>query len=159
MKRKPCACVMKLARGLLANRCYLSLMPLLMFVEISMVNLKIWKKFSRWSGCLIQNKIIYSLVTMSIVESFPCNAYAYFLLIKLSTTFLFFFLGETTNVLSSIENMGFSINVYSFLFSGKRRSSMKVWKSFTETFDCLPLAAVIGNRIFCVHGGISPSLS
>ena len=33
-----------------------------------------------------------------------------------------------------------------------------MWNSFTEVFTCLPLAAVIGNRIFCVHGGISPSL-
>ena len=32
------------------------------------------------------------------------------------------------------------------------------WYSFTEAFRWLPIAAVIGRRIFCVHGGISPEL-
>jgi len=33
-----------------------------------------------------------------------------------------------------------------------------IWKLFMELFDHLPLAAIVDNRIFCVHGGISPSL-
>lgn len=32
------------------------------------------------------------------------------------------------------------------------------WYSFTEAFRWLPISAVIGRRIFCVHGGISPEL-
>lgn len=31
-----------------------------------------------------------------------------------------------------------------------------IWKKFNEVFDVLPLTAVIGGRIFCVHGGLSP---
>ncbi|KAE8301781.1 Serine/threonine-protein phosphatase [Giardia duodenalis] len=33
-----------------------------------------------------------------------------------------------------------------------------VWKMYMELFDQLPLVAIIDERIFCVHGGISPSL-
>ena len=29
---------------------------------------------------------------------------------------------------------------------------------FTDTFDYLPISAVIENQIICMHGGISPSL-
>ena len=31
------------------------------------------------------------------------------------------------------------------------------WHYFTELFDYLPLAGVVEGKIFCVHGGISPS--
>ncbi|CAD7968570.1 unnamed protein product [Amoebophrya sp. A25] len=33
-----------------------------------------------------------------------------------------------------------------------------VWRYFTEAFDALPLTAVIEDRIFCPHAGLSPSL-
>ena len=33
----------------------------------------------------------------------------------------------------------------------------KVWCLFTSTFDFMPVAAVIDSRLFCAHGGISPS--
>lgn len=35
---------------------------------------------------------------------------------------------------------------------------MKIWKIFIECFNCLPVAAVIDDNIFCVHGGLSPDL-
>jgi diadenosine tetraphosphatase ApaH/serine/threonine PP2A family protein phosphatase len=35
---------------------------------------------------------------------------------------------------------------------------MEAWREVTDTFNYLPLAALIGNKIFCVHGGISPRL-
>lgn len=30
---------------------------------------------------------------------------------------------------------------------------------FTDLFNCLPLAAVIEDKIFCMHGGIGPELT
>ena len=33
-----------------------------------------------------------------------------------------------------------------------------VWQYFTDMFDFLTLSVVIDNRIFCVHGGLSPSV-
>lgn len=32
----------------------------------------------------------------------------------------------------------------------------QVWKMFTDIFQLLPVAAVIENQIFCLHGGLSP---
>jgi len=37
-------------------------------------------------------------------------------------------------------------------------SCADVWKMFTDTFDYLPVTAVIENQIICMHGGLSPSL-
>ncbi|KAF9426430.1 hypothetical protein BGZ94_006527 [Podila epigama] len=48
--------------------------------------------------------------------------------------------------------------VYGFYDECKRRASIKMWKAFVDTFNCLPLAAIVANKIFCVHGGLSPSL-
>lgn len=33
-----------------------------------------------------------------------------------------------------------------------------VWKSFTDLFDYLPLSALVEKQIFCLHGGLSPSI-
>ena len=35
----------------------------------------------------------------------------------------------------------------------------QIWFSINDVFNCLPIAAVINDRIFCVHGGISPHLT
>jgi len=34
-----------------------------------------------------------------------------------------------------------------------------MWKSFTDMFCHLPVAALIDDKIFCVHGGLSPDLT
>ena len=49
--------------------------------------------------------------------------------------------------------------VYGFYDECKRRCNVKVWKTFIDSFNCLPIAAIVAGKIFCVHGGLSPSLS
>ena len=54
---------------------------------------------------------------------------------------------------SSIEN-----RVYGFYDECKRRYNVFIWKSFVELFNYLPIAALINDVIFCVHGGLCPEL-
>ncbi|XP_066326929.1 serine/threonine-protein phosphatase PP1-like [Miscanthus floridulus] len=52
-----------------------------------------------------------------------------------------------------------SINrIYGFYDECKRRFSVRFWKLFTDCFNCLPVAAVIDDKILCMHGGLSPDL-
>lgn len=48
--------------------------------------------------------------------------------------------------------------VYGFYDECKRRCNIKTWKIFIDTFNTLPIAAIVANKIFCVHGGLSPTL-
>jgi len=41
----------------------------------------------------------------------------------------------------------------------ERRYSIKLWKIFTDLFNCMPVAALIDEKIFCIHGGLSPDLN
>ncbi|KAL4473561.1 hypothetical protein ABPG74_022425 [Tetrahymena malaccensis] len=40
----------------------------------------------------------------------------------------------------------------------RKYGNQNVWNYFVNIFDYLPLSAVIENKIFCVHGGLSPSI-
>ena len=52
-----------------------------------------------------------------------------------------------------------SINrIYGFFDECKRRYNVKLWKSFVDLFNCLPIAGSIDDKIFMVHGGLSPEL-
>ena len=52
-----------------------------------------------------------------------------------------------------------SINrIYGFYDECKRRYNLKIWKNFVDLFTCLPIAACIDDKIFLVHGGLSPEL-
>lgn len=53
-----------------------------------------------------------------------------------------------------------SINrIYGFYDECKRRYSIKLWKIFTDCFNCLPIAALLDDKILCMHGGLSPDLT
>eukprot|EP00756_Hemistasia_phaeocysticola_P001768 Hpha_TRINITY_DN11231_c0_g1::TRINITY_DN11231_c0_g1_i1::g.167530::m.167530/K06269/PPP1C; serine/threonine-protein phosphatase PP1 catalytic subunit len=53
-----------------------------------------------------------------------------------------------------------SVNrLYGFYDDCKRRFSIRTWRQINAAFDCLPLAATIDDKIFCVHGGLSPDLT
>ncbi|KAL4730233.1 serine/threonine protein phosphatase Pzh1 [Fusarium chlamydosporum] len=48
--------------------------------------------------------------------------------------------------------------VYGFYDECKRRCNVKIWKTFIDCFNTLPIAAIVAGKIFCVHGGLSPAL-
>jgi serine/threonine-protein phosphatase PP1 catalytic subunit len=49
--------------------------------------------------------------------------------------------------------------LYGFYDECKRRYSIRLWKIFGDCFNCLPVAALIDEKILCMHGGISPELT
>lgn len=52
-----------------------------------------------------------------------------------------------------------SINkIYGFYEECKSRYSLRIWNAFNDCFDCLPLAAIVEEKIVCIHGGLSPDL-
>lgn len=50
------------------------------------------------------------------------------------------------------------MNVKLLFTLGKRRYNVKLWRSFTDLFNLLPVAALIDEKILCMHGGLSPDL-
>jgi len=49
--------------------------------------------------------------------------------------------------------------IYGFYDECKRRYSIKLWKIFSDVFNCLPVAALVDEKILCMHGGLSPELN
>lgn len=48
--------------------------------------------------------------------------------------------------------------IYGFYDECKRRYNTRLFKTFTDVFNRLPVAAIIDDKIFCCHGGLSPDL-
>lgn len=62
-------------------------------------------------------------------------------------------------IYDSIAYTNFSTQVYGFYDECKRRTNVKIWKTFVDVFNTLPITGLVAGKIFCVHGGISPSLN
>lgn len=48
--------------------------------------------------------------------------------------------------------------MYGFYNECQRRYSLSLWKEFCSCFNSLPLAAIVDERILCMHGGLSPEI-
>ena len=48
--------------------------------------------------------------------------------------------------------------IYGFYDECKKRFSVKLWKIFTDCFNCLPVAALLDQKILCMHGGLSKEM-
>lgn len=48
--------------------------------------------------------------------------------------------------------------IYGFYDECHKHHGVKLWKLFCRTFNSMPVAALVNERIFCVHGGLSPEL-
>jgi serine/threonine-protein phosphatase 2A catalytic subunit len=53
---------------------------------------------------------------------------------------------------STSQHFGFRDEVVS------RYGTDQIWQVYTNTFNYLSLAALVGERILCVHGGLSPDI-
>jgi len=49
--------------------------------------------------------------------------------------------------------------IYGFYDECKRRHNIRVWKQFCDVFNCLPVSALVDEKIMCMHGGLSPELT
>uniref|UniRef100_A0A915JRC5 Serine/threonine-protein phosphatase n=1 Tax=Romanomermis culicivorax TaxID=13658 RepID=A0A915JRC5_ROMCU len=47
--------------------------------------------------------------------------------------------------------------IYGFYEECKVRYTVKLWRKFQTLFSFIPLCALVASRIFCMHGGLSPS--
>lgn len=47
---------------------------------------------------------------------------------------------------------------YGFFEDCVSNYNINLWRSFSDLFNCMPIAAIIDDKIFCVHGGLSPDL-
>jgi hypothetical protein len=96
---------------------------------------------------------------MLIEEGKASKLFVYSLRIKLNIPKKYTSSEETISLLQLPESMVFMKNVIFPLISGKNRYNIKLWKSFIDCFNCMPVAALIEDKILCMHGGLSPDLT
>jgi serine/threonine-protein phosphatase PP1 catalytic subunit len=66
---------------------------------------------------------------------------------------------ENFFLLRGSHETGMKSRIFGFYDECKRRYSVNTWKVFLDCFNCLPLAAIIDEKIFVAHGGLSPDLN
>ena len=93
--------------------------------------------------------VIYSIFVSSVSQ------YWYRRALSVLETRSFFFWKVIQLAASSLTLFFLSVCLHD---SGKRRYNIKLWKTFTDCFNCLPVAAIVDEKIFCCHGGLSPDL-
>ena len=49
--------------------------------------------------------------------------------------------------------------MYGFYDDCVRKYNVRMYKIFSDVFNTMPLSAIVGNKILCMHGGISPELT
>jgi len=49
--------------------------------------------------------------------------------------------------------------IYGFYDECRRRYNIKMWKTFCDVFNTLPVCGLIDEKIMCMHGGLSPEIS
>lgn len=49
--------------------------------------------------------------------------------------------------------------MYSFIYLGLYKYNQEVYDRIMILFDLLPVSAVLNNKFFCAHGGLSPELN
>ncbi|KAJ8509710.1 hypothetical protein OPV22_000144 [Ensete ventricosum] len=67
--------------------------------------------------------------------------------------------GQYLDLLKLFEKDAKINRVYGFYDECKRRFNVRLWKTFCDSFNFLPMAAVIDEKILCMHGGLSPELN
>lgn len=69
------------------------------------------------------------------------------------------FPGHITILRGNHESRQISANYGLYEEITKKYGNANAWKYFTEVFDFLPISAIIEGKVFCIHGGLSPSIS